>query len=203
MPRKSPSSPPVDPLLTSPRKRVPHEFVLDALAALAPMTRPMFGCVAIYIEEKIVLILRDKSHPTKRALRPRSGQAPGGAPDRYPADNGVWLATTEKHHESLRTEFPRMRSIGLLGKKITGWQLLPSDAPDFEGSALRACELVLARDPRIGKVPGRRSKSETSKASAASSRRPAPSPAGREITRVASGTRTKSLVPPEKRPRLG
>ncbi len=134
----------IDPLLARTRKRVPHEFVLEALAPLAPMTRPMFGCLAVYVEEKIVLILREKP--------------------KYPADNGVWLATTEEHHQSLRSEFPRMRSIGLLGKKITGWQVLPSDAPDFEESALRACELVLARDPRIGKVPGSRGKSKKNKA---------------------------------------
>jgi len=99
----------------------------------------MFGCLAIYIEGKTVLILREK--PT------------------YPSDNGVWLATTEEHHASLRAEFPHLRSIGLLGKKITGWQVLPSDAADFEEAALRVCDLVLARDPRIGKVPGSRRKS--------------------------------------------
>jgi hypothetical protein len=41
-----------------------------------------------------------------------------------------------------------------LGKSVTGWQLLPADAPDFETSAANACELVLAGDPRIGKVLG-------------------------------------------------
>jgi len=117
-------------------KRVPHEFVLDAIASLSPRTRPMFGCVAVYVEEKIVLILRDK---------------PGEQ-----ADNGVWLATTAEHHESLRREFPQMRSIGVLGKEVTGWQVLPADAADFEEGALRACELVLQGDPRIGKVPKRR-----------------------------------------------
>jgi hypothetical protein len=40
--------------------------------------------------------------------------------------------------------------------KVTAWQLLPSDAQDFEEAALCACELVLAGDPRIGKVPARR-----------------------------------------------
>ncbi len=118
------------------RKAPPFEFVLDALSSLAPRTHPMFGCLAIYVQEKIVLILRD---------RPSN-----------PADNGVWLATTVEHHESLRGEFPHMRSIKLLGKKVTGWQVLPSDAPDFEEAAMRACELVLARDPRIGKVPAAR-----------------------------------------------
>jgi hypothetical protein len=133
-----------DPLRIKPRKPVPYEFVLDAISALAPLTRPMFGCVAVYVEDKIVLILRDKTSNRD--------------------DNGVWLATTPEHHESLRQDFPNMRSITLLGKKVTGWQLLPADAPDFEEAAHRACELVLARDPRIGKIPGeRRPRSRVSK----------------------------------------
>ena len=115
------------------RKPIPFEFVLDALSPLEPRTNPMFGCLAIYVGPKIVLILRDKA---------------GANPD-----NGVWLATTVEHHESLRAEFPHMRSIAAFERPVTGWQVLPSDAPDFEESALRACELVMARDPRIGKVP--------------------------------------------------
>ena len=118
-------------------KPIPHEFVLDEIAPLSPTTRPMFGCLAVYVEDKIVLILRDK-----RAA---------------PADNGVWLATTAEHHESLRREFPQMRSIRVLGGKPTQWQLLPADDPDFETAALRACKLIRARDPRIGKVPKARS----------------------------------------------
>ena len=118
------------------RKKVPHEFVLEAIEAVSPWTRSMFGCVAVYAGEKIVLILRDKG-----------GKDP---------DNGVWLATTKEHHESLGREFPNMRSISILGKGVTGWQVLPADAPDFEEAALRACELVVARDVRIGKVPDAR-----------------------------------------------
>jgi hypothetical protein len=71
----------------------------------------------------------------------------------------VWLATTVEHHESLRREFPSMRSIRVLGKKVTGWQVLPADAPDFETAAMRACELVLDGDTRIGKVPESRRRS--------------------------------------------
>ncbi len=78
-------------------KRVPHEFVLEAIAPLSPRTNPMFGCLAVYVEEKIVLILRDKKDKT--------------------ADNGVWLATTEEHHESLRAELPNMRSIAVFGRR--------------------------------------------------------------------------------------
>jgi hypothetical protein len=65
----------------------------------------------------------------------------------------------------LRHEFPRMRSIRVFGQGVTGWQVLPVSAPDFEDAALRACDLVLARDPRIGKVPkgGLTSRSPTKK----------------------------------------
>jgi hypothetical protein len=96
----------------------------------------MFGCLAVYVKEKIVLILRNK--------------------DGESADNGVWLATTQEHHGSLREEFPNLRSIRVLGRGVTGWQVLPADAADFEEAALRACELIVAGDPRIGKVPGTR-----------------------------------------------
>ena len=115
------------------RKRPPHVFVLDALEHLNPETRPMFGCLAVYVGPKIVLILRDKG---------------GSGPD-----DGVWLATIEEHHESLRREFPNMRSVQVFGKEVTGWQVLPMNAPDFESAALRACELIAEHDPRIGKVP--------------------------------------------------
>ena len=119
-----------------PRSRVPHEFVLDALESIALETKPMFGCLAVYVKEQVVLILRDHRD--------------------HPADNGVWLATRAEHHDSLRREFPHMRSIQLFGTPVTSWQVLPSDASDFEESALHACELVLARDPRIGRVPAPR-----------------------------------------------
>jgi hypothetical protein len=144
-PRKSPKLQPRGPLLAvKPRKAVPHPFVLEALAALSPQTRSMFGCLAVYVEDKIVLILRDRRDAT--------------------ADNGVWLATTVEHHQSLRRSFPNMRSIHVFQKEVTAWQVLPVDAPDFEESALAACELLLAGDPRIGKVPGTRRASRAKRA---------------------------------------
>ena len=73
------------------RQTIPHAFVLDALSPASPYTRPMFGCLAVYVKEKIVLILRDRSDESQ--------------------DNGVWLATTPEYHASLRRDFPTMRSI--------------------------------------------------------------------------------------------
>jgi hypothetical protein len=153
-PRRNTASRPLDDKIfaVKQRKPVPYEFVLDAIAPLSPETRSMFGCLAVYVEDKIVLILREKRDVTE--------------------DNGVWLATTEEHHQSLRREFPNMRSIRLFGKEVTGWQVLPADAQDFEEAALRACELVLGGDPRIGKVPGpRRASGSGAKKAAKSSKR--------------------------------
>lgn len=120
------------------QKPLPHAFVLDALEAALPETRPMFGCIAVYVGEKIVFILRDKA---------------GADPD-----NGVWVATVPEHHESLLRDLPSLRSITVFGSGVTGWQVLPVTLPDFEEEALRACEMILVGDPRIGKIPGERRK---------------------------------------------
>jgi hypothetical protein len=124
------------------KAKIPFEFVLEALADVMPWTRPMFGCTAVYVEEKIVFALRDKKD----------------------GDDGVWVATTKEHHGSLRRELPSLRSIAVLGPGETGWQVLPADACDFDESVLRACALVRAGDPRIGKVPKSRRRAEGRKA---------------------------------------
>lgn len=122
---------------TRPKKPQPYPFVIDALADVVTEKKPMFGSLALYVGDKIVLILREKRD---------------GSPD-----DGVWLATMAEHHESLRREFPNMRSVAVFGPQVTHWQVLATDSPDFEEAALRACELIAARDPRIGKVPKSRS----------------------------------------------
>jgi hypothetical protein len=152
-PRRNKPPSALDGSFTVKHKPVPHEFVLDALASASPETRSMFGCLAVYVKDKIVLALRDKRNETAE-------------------DDGVWLATTVDHHVSLRKNFPHMRSIRVLGKEVTGWQVLPAGAPDFEEAALRACEFIVEGDPRIGKVPAsRRSVSQTRKGSRSSPKR--------------------------------
>ena len=119
-------------------KKVPFSFVLDELEALSPTTRPMFGCTAVYVGPRIVLILRE-----------RQGSA----------DDGVWIATTAEHHASLRAELPSIRSITVFGPGESGWQVIPAAAESFEEEALRACELVRRGDPRVGKIPKPKRKS--------------------------------------------
>jgi hypothetical protein len=118
-------------------KRIPFDFVIAALEALGPYTRPMFGCTAVYVDERIVFVLRDKKSPRQ--------------------DDGVWVATTREHHATLRRELPGLRSIRVLaGGSVTGWQVIPADSESFEEAALRACDLVVRGDPRIGKIPASR-----------------------------------------------
>lgn len=98
------------------KKKPPYGFILDELADLAVYTKPMFGCLGVYYEDKIVLILRKK--------------------DDHQVDNGVWLATTGEHHKSLKKDFPEMRSIEMFGPGPTGWQNLPEDSETFESAGL-------------------------------------------------------------------
>lgn len=124
------------------RSPLPFSFVFDYLYPKEPVVKPMFGCHALYLDRKICLILRKRST--------------------HPAINGVWIATSREHHESLRTLLPSMRSIDILGKAPTNWQVIPETSPDFESSVIAACELVKRGDGRIGTVPKRRARSRRS-----------------------------------------
>jgi hypothetical protein len=121
------------------RKTVAFDFVLEQLYTLDPVIKPMFGCHAIYIGDKIVLILRKKGNDQ---------------------DDGVWVATTRENHRSLRDQFPNMRSIRVFGEGESEWQLLPEDAVDFEESVSEVCQLIMRRDRRIGKIPKQKKKKD-------------------------------------------
>ncbi len=95
----------------------------------------MFGCHAVYVGEKIFLILRN-------------GKA-------HPESNGIWVATRQEHHESLKKEIPSLISISVLsgGKGETNWQMISSGDDDFETAAIKICNMVLSDDKRIGNIP--------------------------------------------------
>lgn len=120
------------------RKAPPFPFVLEALGNVDYHTKPMFGCLAVYVGEKIMLILRDKEKETSA--------------------NGIWVGTEVEHHPSLRADFPSLTHLKIFGPGPTTWQLLPVKAPDFESSALQICELIGRGDPRIGRVPNQKKK---------------------------------------------
>ena len=113
------------------QRSIPFSFAIENLFAANPIVKAMFGAHAIYIENKIVLILRDKDD----------------------SDSGVWIATTIEHHASLKKDFPKMCSIQVFGPGVSSWQVLSKDDDDFETNVNRACELILKGDVRIGKIP--------------------------------------------------
>ena len=143
MPRRIKSNEqPDEPLAPKPKRKLPpFPFLLDALAPLHPEVRHMFGGHAVYIGDKIVAMLRDSA--------------------KEPQDNGVWLVfseTADLADRKLRRELPSLRTITILGGAIKHWLLIPSDGPDFESDAMRACDLLLAHDARLGRIPKSRQK---------------------------------------------
>jgi hypothetical protein len=125
-------------------KALPQPFVLDELSDLDPRTKPMFGCLAVYVDERIVFILRDKVKDP---------------------DNGVWVGFEAANREAIKARFPRLRPIAVFGDKVSGWLNLAASDPEFEQDVLDACELVKARNPLVGKVPGAKKRTKAPAAS--------------------------------------
>lgn len=124
----------------SPKKPVPYDFVLDELAELSPRTRPMFGSTAVYVDDRIVFILRNKGNGN--------------------VDDGVWVVFDRERIAEILTLLPALRTIDVLGGRAGGWRKLAADSPTFEDDVLAACRLVKRGDPRIGKVPERQRQRE-------------------------------------------
>jgi hypothetical protein len=117
------------------RKNIPFDFVFDYLMPLDVIVKPMFGMWAIYVNKKIMLILRQRQN--------------------FPETNGVWIATNQAHHKSLKRDLPSLCSISTYsdGIRETEWQVLPVDTDDFEYSVRKVCELIKRNDHRIGRIP--------------------------------------------------
>ena len=116
--------------------RVPHAFMLDALAPLQPEVGRLFSGFAVYSGDRLLMVLRNS--------------------EKSPEDNGVWLVLaegTDPADESLLRDLPSLREIHLLHGKMRHWLLLPSDDGAFETLALHVCDLMVRRDPRFGRVP--------------------------------------------------
>ena len=119
------------------RGREPYQFVLDELTPIRPSVRRVFGFAYVYLEERLLLALRESA--------------------KQPRHNGVWLYTEAEHVESLRREFPLLprRCFWKSRKSGSGWVIIAADFEDFEEYAFKACELILKGDRRIGRVSRR------------------------------------------------
>jgi hypothetical protein len=116
------------------KRQARFQFVLDELDELRPGVRQMFGFTYVYLDEKLLLSLRESA--------------------KQPHYNGVWIYTEAEHLDSLRREFPLLprRCFWKSKKSGAGWVILSYEIEEFEQYAFRACELILRGDRRIGRV---------------------------------------------------
>ena len=95
---------------------------------------------SIYNGQTLLLMLRDRKD--------------------QPELNGIWVPTNRDSLESLKAELPSLRQIYGLGntrKSGSLWLMVPPEAPDFERTAITLCDLIVRRDPRIGRLSKPRS----------------------------------------------
>jgi len=114
-------------------KIIPFDFVFDYLPPNV-ITKAMFGMQYIYLNKKIMIILRK--------AKKNVGM------------NGIWVATSGEHHQSLEKEIPAMTGFVLDNGEMhdSNWRLIREDHDDFETAAIKVCELISHGDPRIGKL---------------------------------------------------
>ena len=116
-----------------PAKPIPFDFVLDSLFSLHPVTKFMFGATAVYVSDKIVLVLRENKKDTHA--------------------NGIWVAVDEANHPALMQLIPSLTPFEIFGIKTRNWLLLPATSDHFEKEANQICALIKNRDRRIGRIP--------------------------------------------------
>ncbi|MBW1296709.1 hypothetical protein [Aquimarina litoralis] len=117
---------------------IPHEFILDLLCPLPIRTKKMFGNLAIYYGDKIVLATRQK--------------------EENKIDNGIWIGTKIEHHDALKNLVPELRHLETY--KIKKWLLLHEDESNFEERAQQIVQLIKEHSELIGIIPKPRKKKQ-------------------------------------------
>ena len=112
-----------------PAKQHPLDWLLPELKARPDfVSKPMFGCKAVYLRGRLVLVLAARVEPW----------------------NGVLCPTEREHHVSLRHQFETLMPHPILPK----WLYLSMEHDGFEQTALKLVDCILAGDGRIGIEPG-------------------------------------------------
>ena len=91
------------------------------------LQKPMFGCLAIYLHGRLMLVLA-------------SGQEPW---------NGLLIPTEHQFHDAIVKEFQEVVQHSVLKK----WLYLPEATEDFETVASDIIEAVRMNDQRFGVEP--------------------------------------------------
>jgi len=71
-----------------------------------------------------------------------------------PEKNGIWVATSPEHSESVSKTLPSIhRDLKLIEKKAKNtWLLISVEDDNFETLVIKACGMIVKGDKRIGKI---------------------------------------------------
>jgi hypothetical protein len=118
-------------MTSSSKKKKPHNpllWVVDSIVEEPSyIERAWFGCRAIYLHGRLILVLC-------------SGEEPW---------NGVLLPTEKEFHKDIRQEFENVVQHPILKK----WLYLPENSEDFETVSSEIVEAVRGGDQRFGVEP--------------------------------------------------
>jgi hypothetical protein len=90
--------------------------------------KPMFGCQAVYLFGRLILVLAAKEEPW----------------------NGLLVCTSREFHSTLICEYPGLQPHPILGK----WLYLSQTHDGFDETAQELVLQIVKNDPRIGVEPG-------------------------------------------------
>ena len=91
----------------------------------------MIGCYGLFVNKKLLLLLRDR--------------------DNQPEFNGIFVATQPEFFDALQHEIHTSKMEFDLDGEAHSWIFLSEDLPDFNAKVKKACEMIKAGDVRIGK----------------------------------------------------
>jgi hypothetical protein len=73
--------------------------------------------------------------------------------DNDPEMNGIWVATSREHHQSLKEEIPEFGPFYIEGdERHSNWLFVNDNTENLEEAAIKLCEMISHGDTRIGKL---------------------------------------------------
>jgi len=92
----------------------------------------MFSCLAVYLGERLVLVLANQEEPW----------------------NGILLPTSREFHQELMAKYSALHSHGVLGK----WLYVSQTHPEFESLGNSLVEEILKGSSLVGVLSGTRAR---------------------------------------------
>jgi hypothetical protein len=111
------------------KREPPFQWLLESAESEPSFfQKPMFGCQAVYMFGRLVLVLA-------------AGEEPW---------NGLLVCTSREFHSALIRDYPGLQRHPVLGK----WLYLTQAHDNFEEIARQLVQQIVKEDPRIGVEPG-------------------------------------------------